>query len=157
MLSIHPLRPWDVGFCWRLAHERSVRLASVDRRNPRVGDHLRWMYHWLTDEHRQAWVVRIEDGEGPFRGWEPAALVRAMPVGGQAVLSVAVVPIYRGRGIAQHAIHYVTEWVREQRWGVPTAYIREGNEPSLRAFRACGYVVTRDAGEFLMMQYRESL
>lgn len=159
MLTIRPLRPWDSAFCWRLANEPSVRAASHNSTPPSLFGHLRWMARWLFGRDRQAWVV-VSLAACCLYHNARCALVRVEQRGAfRAVLSIAVLPEFRGQGIAQTAIRHASEYAIDNGWGTPTAYIRRGNTASQLAFRGAGFTMldalTDSGAELVVMEYRE--
>lgn len=123
-----------------------MRAVSLDPRTPSVLRHLRWMWCWLRNPNRQAWVVKVGDGSR-------AGLLRLSKGDGKTVIGIAVAPGHRRQGIATHAIMWGTGWARcEPGWDLPTAYIKKSNEVSVRTFRKAGYSVEHEGDELVIMR-----
>lgn len=179
MLTLRPLRPWDALFCWRLANEPSVRVASHDPTPPTWWGHVRWMLAWLFSGGRKAWVVEahptFRPGTRTVPGhedtmWSGAiGLVRVQrgeneevrlvhvytdqrPRPREATVGIALLSRYRGRGYASDAITVAARWAIGHGWGIPTARIRADNHASIGAFAKAGFEMTGAREGWVTMQ-----
>ena len=154
MLTITPLRPWHTRFCWRLDRLAGVRGVAGDSRRPTIFGHVRFMLRHLMLKTHRAWVLGY-DGE-------PAGLVRIERRGHQAVVSIAVLPEHRGKGVAMGGVTAASAWA-VRNWKVggwpdvpvqPTAYIRSDNGASVALFSKCGFDLVQEEGGWVTMQQR---
>lgn len=163
VLTLRPLRPWDALFCWRLDRDAGVRAVAVNQEPPTWWGHARWMARWLFGSGRGAWIATKMTGSDPNElGYyrqcrtEYVGLVRVQrdrrkSGPREAIMSVAVLPQYQGRGYASAAI---AEAVRltPASWGVPTARIRADNKPSIGAFAKAGFEMVGARDGLVTMQ-----
>jgi UDP-2,4-diacetamido-2,4,6-trideoxy-beta-L-altropyranose hydrolase len=97
------------------------------------------------DEHSHWFVERMQDPDsviyiGENSAGEPVGLVRFQIRGDSAVLSVNVSPGVRGRGWGRELITFSTNsLVRSRSVRRVDAYVKPGNEASVRLFEASGF------------------
>lgn len=128
-------RPEDAEFVWRVRMEPDVRKSSRRQEALQFAEYARDFTHDLSDVQCQWWII-----------------VEELPVGYVNVrhgeISVALIGSARGRGLGVWAIREATRRARERPLH---AIVRNGNDGSLRAFRAAGYAVIDDDGVFFTL------
>jgi ribosomal protein S18 acetylase RimI-like enzyme len=122
----------DCRFVWEVNSEPSVRQQSV-RTDPIPWEsHVGWFERMLTKEGSLLLIAE----EGGVR----LGVVRFDRGPEGAVISVALRPEHRGRGLGTKVISEGTAKALEAGLAeVAIAYVRPSNEPSRRAFLAAGY------------------
>ena len=151
-MTARPLSIWDAGFCWRLAHDQTVRDSAHSTRKPTVFGHLLWMARWLFKRDRQAWVVGDEWREtyGPDTlNRVRFGLVRCERGG---VVSIEVLPEHRGKGVGLFGVRIATEFILSHGWGTPVAHIRAHNGPSIALFAKAGYEMAEATAGWVRME-----
>lgn len=160
MLTARPLSIWDAAFCWRLANDDSVRLASRDPDKPTLFGHLLWVASWLFKRDRQAWIIGDwecyaihDDGWGgePCLRWVSMGLARIQADG---TVSIATAPEHRGKGVALFGVNVATRFGIGQGWVTPTAHIRTTNKASIGLFAKAGYQMAGARDGWVTMQRR---
>jgi RimJ/RimL family protein N-acetyltransferase len=125
---------------WRndaLTRDSSWSTAVVE-----PAEHARWLEQSLAGDSRWLYVARV-DGV-------PVGQVRLdLRSSGNAEISVTVAPSARGKGYAAWLLRAAEEEARKSKLVSLRAEIKDGNERSLRAFKAAGYYgfVTTTHGE----------
>lgn len=127
-VNLRPAVPEDVGFFFFLAQDPTVRSASLSTGYIYWIDHVQWFNEYL-DRGGFAFVGQSEGGEpiGSFRSDM------------KGVVSVAVAPRFRGRGLGQELITKGSETVSVLLGRDLTAFIRPENQGSQEAFSKAGY------------------
>ncbi len=118
-------------FDW--AQDPAARAASFRSATISWEGHVRWFSERLQD--RDSVIYIGENAAG-----EPLGLVRFQIKGEVAVLSVNVAPEVRGIGWGRKLIAFATHsWVREHSVRRIDAFVKLGNDASVRLFDAIGY------------------
>lgn len=129
---IHAVTLWDAPFLYEVASEPTVRSQSLDPTPPSPESHDAWIRAFLADREQFGWVVLSQH--------EKAAVVRLRKVGPlAAMISVAVHPRFRGRGIGTAAVYQATLYATNRDWMV-IASVKPENWASRKMFTTCGYV-----------------
>lgn len=117
----------DARFLFDLANDPLTRAMSFSTDPIPWDTHVAWLDRVLADSDRRLWVGEL-DGE-------PVAMGRLDAIDGQEVVSVALAPAHRGKGLAVHLVQALGQAAR-----LPlVAEIKAENVPSIRAFEACGF------------------
>ena len=126
----------DLLRAWR--NDPDTRRWSRSEAEVGADEHASWFGRVLSDASTQLWVA--EDGSGPY------GQVRLDPAGpGGAELSVTLAPRARGRGLAAPLlIEAAGRALAEPAVERLVAFVKPGNDASLRAFGRAGF---RPAGE----------
>ncbi|MFB3813279.1 MAG: UDP-2,4-diacetamido-2,4,6-trideoxy-beta-L-altropyranose hydrolase [Terriglobales bacterium] len=128
----------DCRLLWELANEPGVRAASFSSEPIPWNDHVQWFAERVHDGNTLLLIAR----DGADR---PIGQVRFETEGVEAVISISVDRAARGKGYGVQLIRMATEQVFASREvKVIHAYIKPGNDDSLRAFVHAGYEKTDD-------------
>lgn len=122
---------------WR--NDASVRRASRKEEPVGVSEHLRWLENCIRDSSR---VLLI--GEDPVTG-EPVGMVRFDEQHDDTrrlfEVSILVASDCRGKGLARSLLLAgESDLAVASRGARVVAFVKSGNDPSIRLFEACGYV-----------------
>jgi RimJ/RimL family protein N-acetyltransferase len=129
----------DLLRAWR--NDPGTLAASWEREPVEPAGHVRWLSGVLADPNRHLLVA--EEGARPvgqvrFDGGDDGAWL----------ISVAIAPEERGRGLGSELIRAGVAWLCERDGGARVlAQVRTGNEQSLRAFDRAGFERTREEPE----------
>jgi ribosomal-protein-alanine N-acetyltransferase len=155
-LHVARIRGSVVGYAYSPAH-----MSGLYRRAMLRGHVWRWAARWLRGEYRF--------GMQPVRALllDKFAFFRSSLQGGPRrfpearILSIAVDPAARGRGIAGGLLRRALGYLRERRAPVVRLEVRPENEPALRLYRSHGFSqvgTTADTrGVWLVMERRLDL
>ena len=123
----------DVRFVWEVNNHPSVRALSFSTEPIPWETHQTWFARVLADPARELFVIE-DDGEraGVLR------LDNDEGVPGQVVLSIAVAPGRRGRGVGRRALEGVLGAAKPSTRRI-VALVRPDNEPSLKVFERAGF------------------
>ncbi len=134
-LSIRAAEEADRTLLFEWANDPVTRAASFSSGRIPWETHCAWLAALLADPNRRLYILLAPNDE-------PVGQARFDGFGaGEAVISMAIAPGWRGRGLAAPAIRLATSRAREDGGvGVIHAYIRPVNEMSRRAFTTAGYV-----------------
>jgi len=142
LLDGHFLRPVVAKDCealWRLANDPSARAASFNSAPIKFADHCEWLARRLVDPDVLLFLLVTGDDE-------PVGYVRFEQREHGWVVSVALAPDARGKGLGSRLIASGSALFCQRRNEPVTALVKADNAASLAAFRRAGYV---DAGERL--------
>lgn len=132
MIAVRPATSDDARFVWEVNSHPSVREQSIRTEPIPWESHVRWFERALANE---AMLMLVAEDDG-----HPVAVVRFQATPEGALISVAVAPGARGRGIGTRVIEEATRRAAERKMGaVAIALVRPSNAASLRAFSAAGY------------------
>jgi RimJ/RimL family protein N-acetyltransferase len=140
-MLLRPAGPQDEQRLLEWRNEPAARKASLSQEQVSPAEHHRWFTRKLADD---ACALLIVEEQG-----RPVGQIRLERIDADlAEISVGLALDARGRGIGREALRLAA--VEAPRLlGVATvkALIKEGNEASLRAFRAAGFQdVAREGG-----------
>jgi RimJ/RimL family protein N-acetyltransferase len=132
------LRPgtWDdCRFVYETNAHPSVRANAVDTRAIAWSDHQEWYRSKLTDSRSRLWII-----EERSRSVGVVRLDIQGDEGDVGLVTVALTPDERGRGVGSRAIQLTGE-LAGSRMGVTSlvALVRPENGASVRAFERVGY------------------
>ncbi len=129
----------DTKFLFELRNEISVREASFTTNKVSFEEHTVWLAKKLKDSRT---VLYVAETNG-----QAVAQIRFDCTGREAAeISVAVAPLHRGLGFGTHLISMATVLFFSENPQITRvhAYIKKGNEASLRSFLRSGYSVPRE-------------
>lgn len=147
MQTVRLLRWSDAWFCYKLAKDPTVREASLDSRAPTLLGHLRWMWRWIRDKDRIAWIIARQAVTAEYRH---VGLIRYDR--STREVGIAVARRYRGQGIALEALRSASPYFYRE-GGEVLAVIKLQNTASLALFKKAGYR-TRHMGGNITMEWR---
>jgi RimJ/RimL family protein N-acetyltransferase len=140
-LRLRPVAEADAErlLAWR--NDPESRAASRNTAEIGADEHALWLAGVLVDPDRRLLIAEL--------GGEPVGQVRFDPVAEDRYeIAIALAPRARGRGLAAPLISLALAWLRESFPGAgAVAHVREGNAPSLAAFRRAGFVASGEPGE----------
>ena len=141
-LGLRPVKESDIRLVWEWANDPVARAVSFSARPIPWENHEKWFAIKLRDPNSLYYIV--QDAVNT-----PVGQVRYQIVGEEAVVSVSLAPEQRGKGYGSHILKLSARRVFDET-GVKLvhAYIKPGNEASVRAFTKAGYV---DHGKAEMM------
>jgi UDP-2,4-diacetamido-2,4,6-trideoxy-beta-L-altropyranose hydrolase len=126
--------PDDCRLVWQWANEPSVRAASFNPEPIPWEGHRAWFAGKLADANCLFFIVEA-DGQGPL------GQVRCDLSGEQAVISIALAPDARGKGLGTRVIREAcARALQTGRVRSVLALVRAENEPSRAAFLRAGFV-----------------
>ena len=125
----------DARFVWEVNNHPSVRAQSISTADIPWESHLPWFERKLGDARARFYVVNLEGAD--------VGVVRIDEAADEAVISIAVRPEARGRGVGAEAIAAATRALHDERPELPVvAWVRPSNAASLVAFTRAGYVAS---------------
>ena len=134
-LRVRPAEASDAEPSWRWRNDPEVRRWSKSQAAISISDHLAWHAEVLADPDRHLLVG--EDALGPV-GVVRYEIDRTAH---HATVSIYLVPGRRGGGLGSSLLVQSDHWLLRHEPDVEAieATVLEGNAPSHRLFRACGY------------------
>ena len=126
----------DCETIWKWASDPEVRTVSFSPQAIPWEEHVGWFHARLADPFCLFYIASNADGE-------PVGQVRYDVSGQEAVISVSLARRFRGRGHGARLLHQSAAKVAEAGVKLVHAYVKPGNEASVRAFLKAGY---RQAG-----------
>jgi RimJ/RimL family protein N-acetyltransferase len=133
LLHLRSVMRGDTRLLWEWANERSARSASFAPERILWKSHIRWYEAKRKDPNCRFYLAVDVSGA-------PLGQIRFDAEGESASVSVSLDSRLRGRGYGSALILAGSRKVfEESRFESLHAYIREGNEPSVRAFMKAGY------------------
>ncbi|MFC2095146.1 UDP-2,4-diacetamido-2,4,6-trideoxy-beta-L-altropyranose hydrolase [Candidatus Bipolaricaulota bacterium] len=134
-LRLRPARKEDCGMLWEWANDPDVRSASYSTEAISWEDHLNWFNGVAADPNCHIWVaVDSED--------KPLGEIRFEAIGQkEAKIGVSIGREYRRKGFGSMLISLgVQEAFSRTSMQLLHAYVRQGNEASIRAFERAKFV-----------------
>jgi L-amino acid N-acyltransferase YncA len=129
----------DCERVWRWANDAQARANSFETDPIPWENHKDWFQRRLGDECSRLFIAL--DGDG-----DPVGQVRFEMSGEAAVISASVDPVRRGEGLGPQIIRTgAVALLAEGGVKVIHAYIKPGNDASVRAFRKAGFTASEDA------------
>jgi spore coat polysaccharide biosynthesis predicted glycosyltransferase SpsG/RimJ/RimL family protein N-acetyltransferase len=132
--KLRPAAQRDREKIFKLSNSAVVRANSINTGKIKWPDHKRWFSAKIKDPHCCFLVAETHAGE--FIGQ-----LRYEVAGRDALVSVSVADMFRGRGLAAPLLTAGSEMLFKRFAGVKriTAYIRQENKASIKAFERAGY------------------
>jgi len=132
-LRLRPATEADAGLLRAWRNDPDVRGVSGNQHEVAPGEHAEWLERVLADPRRHLLIAE--------RGGEPIGQVRLDAEGdGRHEISVSVAAAARGGGTGTQLIDRGATWLAGRgEHGQVVAYVKPGNERSLRAFAAAGF------------------
>lgn len=131
-LSLRPATRLDARRLWEWRNDPETRAASFATESVAWEQHLEWLDRRLADAGCRILIFEVED--------EPAGQARLDLTEDEALISFALAPAFRGRGLGSHLIELAADRGCED---LPVrrvvGLVREENERSLRAFDRAGF------------------
>lgn len=138
-VSLRFATPADCERVWHWANDGQARANSFETDPIPWESHKEWFDRKLADA--ASWILIAMDGDG-----NPVGQVRFEVEAEAAVISVSVDPTRRGEGLGPEIIRAgAVELLANASVKVIHAYIKPGNDASVRAFRKAGFTVSEDA------------
>ena len=145
----------DCRRLWEWANDREVRSVSFHQEAIPWETHAAWFRDKLADANCTLYIAETDAGE-------PIGQLRFDRGGRDAVISISLDANYRGQG---YGVRVLREGCRTFFIEHPTetlhAYIKSGNQASVRAFEAAGFVVFETAqmsgAEALHLKYEPTM
>ncbi len=136
-IELRPASLADAELLLRWRNDPGVREASRTTAAVEPAEHESWLHEVIADPDR---VLLIAELEG-----DPIGQVRFdRRTGDEREISVSLAATRRGSGLGTELIRLGTQWLQSEMGPVPViAEVRDGNDASMRAFRAAGF---REAG-----------
>ncbi|HIQ22141.1 MAG TPA: UDP-2,4-diacetamido-2,4,6-trideoxy-beta-L-altropyranose hydrolase [Planctomycetes bacterium] len=134
---LRPVEPGDLLCLWHLANERSVRAVSLSSQPIPLESHRQWFQRQQTARRSRLWVL---DCCGL-----PLGVIRyESRRSGEAIVSLAVWPAFRGRGFGSMLLGATwQEACRQLGARKLVAVVRSDNVVSRRLFSRAGFVLRR--------------
>lgn len=124
----------DCRAVWELANDPVVRAASFSSEPIPWEIHVNWFHRKLADANCLFYLA--EDADSALVG-QARYDIEAR----QAVVSIALIAAYRGKGYAAETLRRASRMVFESGAAdLIRAYVKPDNAPSLRAFARAGFV-----------------
>ena len=132
-LCLRRARAADVRLVWQINNEAEVRRQSISTAAIPWVAHEKWYEEALQSPSRSLWIV---EEYGQARG-----VVRLDVEGKQGVISIALAPEARARGIGSETIRQGCRRLLDSDAQLDTvvAWVRPGNAASVAAFRRAGF------------------
>ena len=131
-ISLRPVTADDCEACWKLANDPVARKASFCTGAIPWEEHCRWFEAMLQNGDRR--VVAAENRAGVLVG-----TARFDLSDGETVVSVNLVPEFRGLGLGPKVIGMACGEMAGQGGNPVVAYVKPENAPSLSAFARAGF------------------
>lgn len=141
-VDLRPVLDSDCEILWQWANDPIARAASFDPRPISWTEHEAWFQARRSDDHGRMYIVE-ESGR-------PVGVVRfALEGPGEAVVSINIAPVARGRGLGPEALRRACARIfADGAASSITAFIKRDNPASLRAFEQAGFArIDRDAAD----------
>ena len=127
-----------------IANDSLVREVSFVNDKITWPDHKVWLEARLADPECRIWLAD-----------EGRATIRLALQGGTAMVSLAMLPESRGHGLGARLLAEVQDWCRKTSFTrVLDAWVRDGNESSLRLFGRAGFSVALREGNATLLRWR---
>jgi UDP-2,4-diacetamido-2,4,6-trideoxy-beta-L-altropyranose hydrolase len=137
---IRTATPADAELLWTWANDPETRHWSFHSDPISWETHVAWLDAKLADPATRIFVVS--------EGATPKAVVRFEAADDVAVVSIVVDPDERGRGWGTRALRSACpEAVRHLALKRVDAYIKPGNDASIRAFESAGFTLSAQTGD----------
>lgn len=132
-LSLRTVEGSDCGLLFEWANEPSTREAAYSSEKISRNEHENWFYKQLNNENSYIYIAEKDD--------QPVGQIRFECDDEDAVVSVSIDKSFRGMGFGSQLIELGTKKVlaENNRLNLIHAWIKQENEPSVRAFRNAGY------------------
>ena len=137
-LTLRRAREEDVRLVWEWANDPEVRAVSLSSEPIPWESHLKWYAALLADPNRVLFVA--VEHEGRLVGQ-----VRFDLAGDEATISVSLAPSARGKGYGTEAIALGSQEILRSKAKMVHAYIKPGNESSVKAFVKAGFQMAGEA------------
>jgi RimJ/RimL family protein N-acetyltransferase len=133
-VQLRPATEADSLRLFEWVNEPTVRQASFHSAPIPWTQHLTWLQRKLDDTNCQIYIGENIQGQA-------VGQVRFEAEGAEAVISVSLAPVYRGKGYGVEFIAAATlTYTRQTTVTTIHAYIKQDNNASRRAFLMAGYV-----------------
>lgn len=133
MLKLRQISEEDCKLIWTWANDPEVRAVSFSSNAIPYEDHVTWFESKLHDPSCYFYIAENEN-------LEPVGQVRYDREGTEATISVSLDRKFRGKGYGTSLLRLASQKFFEiSDVEVIHAYIKEGNEASLGAFKKAGF------------------
>ena len=134
MLKLRQVAEEDCRLIWTWANDPEVRAVSFSSEAIPYDDHVAWFESKLNDPSCYFYIAEDKNDE-------PVGQVRYEREGTEATISVSLDKKFRGKGYGTALLHLTSQRFFETAdVEVIHAYIKEGNEASVGAFKKAGFV-----------------
>jgi len=138
MLTFRPAQLSDADLYYAWANEDQVRQNSFNSAKISYEEHVAWFTKKLDDPHCSFYLFVNESQE-------PVGQVRIESKSSETVIGISVDPKQRGHSYAQEMLRSsCSDYLKKNPEKVITAYIKKGNEASLRSFEKAGFINRED-------------
>lgn len=146
--EIRPISESDILDLFNSSNDPLVRQNSFNQNPIKFEDHQKWFATKLADQNCFFYVVRS--------GTQFVASIRFdLDENQRFVTSIQIAQDFRGQGLASAIINdAVSILLLEKPLSPIIAYIKKGNESSLKAFLKSGYEITNDS-EIYTLKYED--
>lgn len=137
MLKIRPASKKDCNLIWKWANDPDVRAFSFSSEAISYEDHVRWFDLKLNDIRCFFYIAETANQE-------PIGQVRYELDGNEATINISIGQQFRAKGYGPSLIQLSSKRLFDgSEAKVIHAYVKAGNETSLKAFKKAGF---SDAG-----------
>jgi RimJ/RimL family protein N-acetyltransferase len=137
MLKLRPVSEKDCKLIWKWANDPDVRAVSFSSEPISYEHHVKWFNLKLKDIRCFFYIAETANQE-------PIGQVRYELDGNEATINISIDQHFRGKGYGPSLIQLASKKLfNASAADVIHAYVKAGNELSLRAFKKAGF---RDAG-----------
>jgi RimJ/RimL family protein N-acetyltransferase len=134
MLKLRQASMEDCKLIWKWANDPNVRAVSFSSEAISYEHHVRWFELKLEDASCFFYIAENTNEE-------PIGQVRYEIDGNKATINISVARQFRGTGYGSHLIRFASKKLfSDSEAEVIHAYVKEGNEVSLRAFKKAGFM-----------------
>ncbi len=134
MIKLRQTSAKDCRLIWQWANDPDVRAVSFSSEAIPYEEHVTWFESKLKDPNCHFYIAE-------HKNLEPVGQVRYDKEGTEAIISVSLDRKFRGKGYGPTLLRFASQkFFKVSDVEMIHAYIREGNEASIGAFKKAGFV-----------------
>ena len=160
VISLREVTLDDARLLYLCATNPRTRNNSVNQEPITWETHIGWLVSRIDDMNAHSFIAHADcaDIGTVSLDYRPTTLAKSLSCNAGMVnharVSITVAPLHRGFGYATPMLKALCR--RAKHSGVRTleALVKRGNEPSLSAFRSCGFWVTHQEGQLWTLDDR---